>query len=626
MVSEEFWGNMFPDGIYGNTKDSISLKDCVSTTADVSINETSVSNDSKAVEALSSIPEREATMDGDMEVFINSVLEQTYAKLAISSNINDVAEAFKAIDECLIKAEYAIAIMISYIQEEKLWQRYGYSSMDKFLDDLPDVCKVSRQTFTNAANAGKVIRYLSSPFVEASLQLKFKLTQAVFYRNFSKMQFLYRLVFVWRMPLTNEVFVNFLNMTHRDFESFMKDYGVKNQSVIARIGKITQKSSKKTAQTNKPKPQPIGVPELNEVETAICHESRLGRVIGFLASSNPLCVESVKKHLHERRIQVYNEKWRGFLPLSKIRYKDQPDVCLNEMDWSELLPDNFGGSVSRLSSLLETGLAPCEVKEAFAKAFKTKTELILVQAHIIHRMENVPELLQSVKDYLLHHQMDNQNKNPVMSFAFYVFGIESPRFKMLKRIGSGLCHLADMCRDPDIKGKVRYTSEGFLEKLSYLATAKKNHAPNYRLIADALNTVSAKRFRKFANNRGDDLTNDPVTLKDYQAAKSNIDKLQIFLSRQGFLGRTQSVSIIGLQSEAEREWLNNINRSLEIGEEHLKKWYPDIVWDSQFQVEYVSENNSESEEAKLVLIPSEQTFGGDLNSSITSHSTEAVAA
>ena len=568
-----------------------------------------------------------------MEVFVNTILDQALAKLALSKDINDVVEAFKAIDERLMKAEFVMAVMISHIQDERLWQRFGYSSLSKFLDDLPDVCKVSRQVFTNAANAGKVIRHLSSLLVEPTLQPEFKLTHAVFYRNFTKLQFLYRMMFVWRMPLTNEVLVNFRDMTYRNFESFMNEYEVKNRAVIARIGKLSQKllqeaaqkpnqkPSQEAAQTKRPKPQPAGVPEINDTEAAICRELRLGRGIGYLASSDPLCAESVRKYLHAERIRLYNETWRGFCALSEIRYNDQPDICLSEMDWAELLPGTLSGSVARLTGLLETGLAPREVKDAFAETFKTRTELTLAQAHIIYRMENDPDLFQSVKDYLLRHLVENRNKSPVMSFASHVFGIEEPRFKMLKRIGSGLSDLADMCRDPDIKGKVRYTAEGFLEKLSYLATAKKNHAPNYRLIADALNTVSAKRFRKFANNRGDDLTDEPITLKDYQAAKPFIDKLQVYQAAG------KSISIIGLQLENEQVWLDSINRAMEIGEKQLKKFYPDIVWDPQFHVEYAAGNGSEGgENEQGCLNLAEQASVSDLSPNINNDPMEAVAA
>jgi len=152
------------------------------------------------------IPETSVpTMDSDVfnneDTLVKTILDQAQAQLALSENIEDVAYVFKQLEERIGKEEFVIAIMISYICEERFWKRYGYSSMKKFLDDLPDVCKVSRQTFYNAAQAGEVIRYLSRPSCPENLRQKLDLTPAFFYQNYSKLKFLYKMFHEWNMPL-----------------------------------------------------------------------------------------------------------------------------------------------------------------------------------------------------------------------------------------------------------------------------------------------------------------------------------------------------------------------------------------------------------------------------------------
>ena len=181
-------------------------------------------------------------------------------------------------------------------------------------------------------------------------------------------------------------------------------------------------------------------------------------------------------------------------------------------------------------------------------------------------------LFGSLLRYMEQHQIKHES-NPVMDFAIGVLDIELSRYKWLKRMGENLPLLAKL------RGRVRFTSEGFLEKLSYLGTAIKNHHPDLVLVVGALNTLSAKRFREFACNPSDDLSGDPVVPQDYLKAKPFIKKLRLY-EEQG-----KPVSIIGLQTEQEWEWLESINRSMEIGEENLKTFYPAIVWDADFQVE-----------------------------------------
>jgi hypothetical protein len=236
------------------------------------------------------------------------------------------------------------------------------------------------------------------------------------------------------------------------------------------------------------------------------------------------------------------------------------------------------GSFDKLSDLI-LDLSPDNIKLALVREFKTESELTLAQAHLLYRLKNTMSFDYSIWDYFRQHQIKIEHMwEPVMDFAVQVLGIEASRYKWLKRISENLPYLTG----PSLRGKIHLTSAGFLEKLSYLSTALKKHVDNYGLVIDAFNTVSAKRFREFARNKWDNLSRDPITLKDYQKAKPFIDKLHSFQA-QG-----KSVTVIGLQSENEQEWLEKINKDMQGGEKYFKNSYPNIVWDSNFQVEVAS--------------------------------------
>jgi hypothetical protein len=554
----------------GDSQASQSQATDVSATADVLACRASVSNDKAATKILPLIPDSEAIIDGNMERFINTVLDKSVAELLLSKSIEDVAIAFRQIEDRIGKMEFVIAILISVIREEKLWKRFGYSSMNKFLDDLPDVCKMSRQSFTDAAQAGQVIRLLTAPLREGIFRVDFPLDYAFFYRNYAKVKFLYRIVFVWHLRLTNEILLNFRDMTYREFEGYMKRFEEQNRAEIDRYAPRSGKQKQKFKMADLPKPQKQQVPELSVQEREICREVWLGHSVCFVFTSNPACAESVLQFLQNETRREYEKLNRKYRPTPYVFFMDDPDTRPG-MNGEELTDDQntlrFGWELSWFTE----EISPQAIKDALAERFKTKTELTLAQADLLYRLDHDSALFGLLKNYL--EQLNIREFNPVMDFAINVLDIEVSRFKWLRRMGENLRHLARL------KGRVRFTSDGFLEKLSYLGTAIQSHFTDLELVVDALNTVSAKRFREFAKNGFDNLSSDPVTLKDYLKAKPFFEKLRLYQS-QG-----KPVTVIGLRSEREQGWLESINRAMEIGEEQLKKFYPDIVWDSGFQVE-----------------------------------------
>jgi len=520
--------------------------------------------------------------NGDVDAFINATLDDITAKLVLSQNIDDIAEAFKRIDERMGKAEFVIAIMTAVILENKLWKRCGYSSMSRFLNDLSGICKVTRQTFYNAAQAGQIIRCLSCYNPKAIVHdLDFSLAPAFFYKNYAKVKFLYRIFYVWNQPLTNEILLNFRDMTFREFENFMKVYEERNKAAIDKEAKLRGKRLQQKSKVQNPKPSNIEIPKLIGQDIEIYREVRLGHIVGYVFSNDPVCIESIKKFLNETSKREDEKLNKNYFNASELFDISENNKSFAEGDWAELDPNNSYLSVGFLENAL-LKLSPQAIKNAFEEKFKTKSELTLAQAYLLLRISEEQKLRDALNCYLKQHEIKFQS-DPVKDFFIIVLGIGDSQYKWLKRISEGLSLLGIFKEDA-----ICFTSEGFLEKLSYLPTARKNHPLDLKLTAYALNTLSVKRFRDFARNKDDNLSQDPIALKDYLKAKPFIDKLHSYQSEG------KSVTIIGLKSELEQNWLERINQAMENGSEYQRKRYPGIVWDSTFQVENAIETSLET--------------------------------
>ena len=572
--------------------------DTVSTMADVSTTETSASDDKDThANTLSFNPKNNTIIDGDMDLFINTTLKQCHAKLVLSKDINDVTDVFKQLDELLGKSEFIIAVMLSVIQEDKLWEVYGYKSMNMFLDDLPSACKVTRQTINNAIQAGKIIRELSGFLIRYIIGLDSFLTPSSLYRNYSKLKFLYRMKFVWKIGITKEVFINFQNMTFRNFESYMKDVEEQNRELILYNGgkpsKVQgEKPSKKNPQGSRSKPKKNEIPKLSEIKKKICQKVRLGHFIGFVHTSDLACTKSVKRCLEYKSKMDREETNNRYRPASDFFYEEGSElVNILDLDWTEIVPGCLMRSNHNLESFTRK-LSPDDIRNVFATKYKNKTELTLAQAYLIYRMRFDTQLAEQLYEYIF--QQEIRPSWPLKNLALNVLGIEESRFKWLLRISNSFCYFTSL------KGKVNFTSDGFLEKLSYLETAIKKHNFNYKRVADALNILSAKRFREFARNNSYDLADEPINLQDYLLAKPYIDELNAFLA-EGKL-----VYTISLRSEKEQEWLKYINMALGGGYDHIKSFYPGVIWDSKSQVEQATEiipDDKSDEQNSLVIVP-----------------------
>jgi hypothetical protein len=572
----------------------------------------------------------ENTIDTKIDAMISNCLDEMTVKLALSKNIDDVATAFREIDQLLWKNDYVISIMICLILEFKQWEKFGYLSLSDFLSDLAAKCNVSRQAFYAAAQAGKVIRRFSGPMYEiAGNELYKSFTPAFFYGNFSKIKFLYKILFVWEIIIDDAVLLNFRDMTYREFENYMKVYEEQKKDEIKQaalwkgtirgdpykskdpqplvpeslIRKLKLNDAQVTwLRTQKlrrlveemapkppapkepkpPKPPKPDIPALSGQDLNIYREIRQGLTIGFVFSTDSIFVESVSRYFKDERKRKEEEVNKRYFKRSQANGDAElPSTTYTCLDWADLYPESLCKSTLYLESILIEHLAPDAIKTAFAEKFKTKSELTLVQSYLIWRIKDDAELQKSLSQYMARHNIDTR-WDPIKTFFTNVLDVEESRYKYLVRISLGLGQLRSF-----VGNSVHFTSEGFLEKLSYLPSACKNHCWDFGYITYALNTLSAKRFREWARNKNDNLTSEPMTLKYYLKAKPFIDELH------SYQAEGKSVTAIGLKPEdlEKLDWINWAKDPF-----HKSIWYrlPGIVWDSNVQGVDAVEPNSAS--------------------------------
>jgi hypothetical protein len=506
---------------------------------------------------------------GDMEGWLKLNFDEAFNTLALSKSLEDIARAFKIAEERIGKNEFVTAILLYRIYKCSLWENLGYVSLSDFLRDLPDECKVSRQSFLTSVHIGQV---LSKPmcFDHVRLVDNFPVTPALFHQNYSKIPLLWILTEKLEMSPTLEIMSHFRDDTVRDFHNFVN--GVKAQKRQELEDRKRQRGftphspELKKPSSSKTKNAFI-IPVLTGLERQVYDEICRGHHVGFIICPNSDCVASIRQYVVNRRKQEYEDLNRKLLDPDRLYFTNpapgSEDTPLSEMDWSNLAKGDLLYSVLALTDALGK-MSPKAIREVLTNRFRTKTEIRLAEAFIIHRFKAEKNLQENLKA---------EGYADTLDFAVKELNISESCFKWLNRLGQNLILLRQL------DGRIHIASEGFLEKLSYLGTAIKNHKDDLSLVVDALNTQSARRFRNFAKNPVDDLSEDPLTKKDYLAAKPYLSKLSEYLSGG------KPVHIIGLKSKWELEWLEKINTVIAQGEMRLKAFYPEIVWSPEFVYE-----------------------------------------
>jgi len=518
---------------------------------------------------------KDSINDEYIRMLIEKVLDNSYLKSAFSDSISDILDVFKHITGLIKKIDFVFAVLFDCIYEEKLWDCYGYKSLDSFLYGLPSVYRISRITFINIANAGKIIRHLKFPIKGTSGE-NISLTPELLHRNYSKLKFLYRIHFVWGLMITYDVLVNFRDLKYRDFNIFVNEYKELHKNLIK------QTYHRKSFLTKESRDficflhgRPFKVDKLTDLDLIIYKEVRLGHIVRYIYSDNPIFIDSVKNYLQNFYEKNDEQNHQCSYPASEKHLEYQSNTPLYDADWVKYVSDNLGLTIEYITEFF-LNLNSDDFRKTFIKKFQNKTELILAQASLIYIIEHNKKLHSSIYDYFEENKIECLYSSLEINFAISVLELNLSYYKWLKRIGNSIPYLK-------LLKNVNNFTGNFLDKLSYLKTAFENHSENPQLITDAFIKLSAKRFRKFASDKNDDLSHDLINRSDYIKARPIINKVKSSM----IYGR--AITPITLQSDKQIKLLYDINQIIEKKDIELMEKHPEINWDSEFHAEIEKE-------------------------------------
>lgn len=500
---------------------------------------------------------------GSYEDYLTKNFDEAFKRLSHSESLQDVLEAFKIAETNIGKHESVTALMLYHVHNEKIWIKIGYVHLNDFILDLSDCGIGTRSSFYNFVNTGRILS--NSLFLNY-----FKIPPSLIHKSYSKIRHLE--VFFknknepWPWPL-DELKNHFLNDSYDAFKAYTLDLQAKiDEAKSKRLKERGLSPIQKGTSEKKPKPcnAEKNVPEtLEGTRLKIYLEIKKGHDISFLVNTDPSFCASIVTCIDRYRNQKYDGLNNALGDTTSLHYKG---TCLKDVDLAELVPGEYRHSVLALFDAVEH-LSPKAIKDIIENNFRRETDYLLAEAYLIRRIDEDQQLRDCFHQYGVSSTMD---------FAVKILGISLSQGKRLKKIGRNLPLL------DKLQGEVDLTAPGFMEKVYFLDMAIKNHNHELALVVDFLKNQSAKQFREFARDPSYRLDSEPIGFQKYKKARTFIEEYDSLLLRNN------SVEIIGLRSEDEKDLLNKILRCAEIGEEHLKKWYPDIIWVPSITAEIIA--------------------------------------
>ena len=540
---------------------------------------------------------KENIFDEEIKIVIQRVLDYTHSKYIHSDNISDFLIIFKHTKELIGKLDFLCSILFYNINEEKLYKKWGFKSIEKFLDSLPSLYRVSRQTFYNMTLVGKMICYFSIWHNDSILE--FKLTPKLFHCNYSKIKLLYRIHYIYKLDITNEIMVKFRDLSYRDFEIFANAYMELNATRKKRYYHKRFLSKQNKELLHFLRARPVNPPTLDGVCLEIYNEAKLGHEVDYISSANPIFIDSVLKYLKDAYNIEEDNKNQNTYSSSKIFYEGKEEISLDKTDWADFIPDDLNLTIRNISDIV-IDLKPHELREAIIKNRENKIELVLAQASLIYLIEHNIKIHESICEFFKKNNIEC-NSTLEMDFATKILDFNKSYYKWLKRIGHSIPYLKQLT-------SIVILSDGdFLDKLSYLKTAFHYHGESSKLITEAFFSLSSKNFRKFACNRNDNLSSNLINNHIYQKVKNTIFRVNLKMDSG------KPFTVITLKSEMQKELLSDINQAVDTKDRGFMKCYPDIKWDSALPICKVIEEKQKEEERILDLLFSLKKYPSDMS-------------
>jgi hypothetical protein len=372
------------------------------------------------------------------------------------------------------------------------------------------------------------------------------------YLCYSKFPDLARIVLDQGGKVFDGLIDHFFNDSCRDFKKFVNATLLQRQKdrtpnwkdrISDKASSIKEKAGSKVIKTEC----------LTETKKRIYREFRLGHRIVFITDCDPAFVASIDNFFERKRSERLAE-------LNSLSY-DAINLHFGNFELSKFLDDfntiyiEFMKSETRYCSGTGEMFSPEVVKRTLRYYARSKMELLLIKAYLIHRIGTEQKLKNEVVNY---------GCSSVKEFALNVLEVGIAQYKRLKQIGKNL-GLMD-----GLKGEIDLNTVGFMEKIYFLDKALKNHKPG--LVVDCLKTLSTKQFRKFARDPSYEFGNESISNHAYN------ELMALFDECDGSLFKSQAVDVIGTATDWEYGKLREILWFNEPGFEYQRKFFPDISW------------------------------------------------
>ena len=483
--------------------------------------------------------------------FFGASFDEVFANLLKAKTLEEFSDVFLEAEVRIGKVEFVNAILLYWIKTEKLYIRFGYTSVESFLHDLPATCNMTRQTFYNYVAAGFILGQANYFFgIEA-----YKITPDIFHRNFSKLPILYGAFKHHYYQSFDELMLHFRDDTHIDFKTYVQRQ--KKTVLEQKVPRIKRNvKAKKPAMKKK---TPI---KLNSIEQDLYDEVAKGREIQFLPDANEEFVLALKRHLLEKRKEYFEKADIGKAGFTRLTTMNMP--VYGDKSFFTYLPDLGKGdllmSIVRLREVTEKITLDC-IHKVLGSNLRKKDEMNFAQAYLLQKLNSDESLKEALR---------SRGFPSVKAFALDCLSLSQSNYKRLSKIGNNLDYLNLF------DGKLDLSAPGLGEKVYFLDMAVKNHQNDLSLVVDYFNHLPSKEFRQFARDQKFSPSRDLlVDRRVCNKVKAYYDKYQ------SLLFSSKSVDFIGIRNSYEADVIERVLDIARRGEKLFKREYPNIPWQKE---------------------------------------------
>lgn len=439
-----------------------------------------------------------------VEQYFHLALDRMLSILICTRNLKEVVKTFALIEERLGKAKFVFAVVLYVIQKDRLYKRWGFDSIEEFVDALPAQLRFSRQSFYNGVRSGQVL-VEHFGFLEYGLTGTAQVDLSFLYNNYAKLAVMWKAIYVKHTPLSADLYARFLGNTLAEFSEFVS-------------GRKTKKAVPERKSRDVSRPQII----LDAKKRRICEAVAKGRQVVFILDRDAAFCIDIALSFKARR--EANEAFP--------RDHANGIEVLRDFDAGALWPGKLKESILKLSQAIST-LSVEAIKDIFAQQFRTMTDLRLAQAYLVYRLKHSDELRE---------QFSSFGVTCALDFAKQYFGIDEPSFKWLARLGQNLVDFT-----PLLGKEIDFSFAGALDKLSILHVAMAKHIGKGPEVLDLFKTLSVAKFRRYARDPEYIPQNEeePITIRTLRNAED------LLLKYDGLVAAGHIVEVLEFKTKYE---------------------------------------------------------------------------